>query len=96
MSIDARLEAKRRDILRLAAEYGASNVRVFGSCARGEAGPDSDVDIVVELEAGRSLFDLGGLLMDLQDLLGCKVHLVTEKMIHHHIRDSVLDEAGQL
>jgi len=70
------LNTKREEILRLAARYGAYNVRVFGSAARGEAGPDSDVDFLVELEPDRSLFDLGGLLMDLQELLECEVDVV--------------------
>jgi predicted nucleotidyltransferase len=93
MGIDEILRDKRADILRLAAQHGAYNVRIFGSVARGDAGPDSDVDVLVDLELGRSLFDLGGLLMDLQDLLGRKVHLVTEKAVHWYIRDRVLKEA---
>src|ERR1700675_4327183 len=71
MGVDELLKANREEILRLASKYGARNVRIFGSVARGEAGPESDVDILVDLEPGRSLFDLGGLLMDLRDLLGC-------------------------
>ena len=90
------VKAKRGDILRLATKHGASNVRLFGSVARKEAGPESDVDVLVDLDAGRSLFDLGGLLMDLQDLLGCKVHLVTEGALHWYIRDRVLSEAVPL
>jgi predicted nucleotidyltransferase len=90
------LEAKRQDILRLAARHGANRIRIFGSVARGEAGPKSDVDFLVDLEPGRSLFDLGGLLMDLQDLLGCKVDVVTEKGLRPRIRDRVLREAVPL
>jgi predicted nucleotidyltransferase len=79
----------------LAAQYGAYNVRVFGSVARGEADldSDSDVDFLVDLEMGRSLLDLGGLLMDLQELLGCRVDVVTEKGLRQRIRDRVLREA---
>jgi hypothetical protein len=66
---------------------------VFGSAARGEAGAESDVDILVDLDADRSLLDLGGLLMDLQDLLGRKVDVVTENALHWYIRDRVLQEA---
>ncbi len=84
---------KREEIFRLAARRGASNVRVFGSVARGEDDEKSDVDFLVDLEPGRSLLDLGGLLMDLQDLLGRKVDIVTEKGLHWYVRDRVLEEA---
>ena len=69
MGIQELLHQKRDDILAIAARHGARNVRVFGSVARGEADEASDVDFLVDLEPGRSLFDLGGLLMDLQALL---------------------------
>ena len=90
------LNDKREEILRLAALHGARNVRIFGSVARGEAGPDSDLDVLVDMEPGRSLFDMGGLLTDLQDLLGCKVDVVTEKGLHWYVRASVLEEAVPL
>jgi predicted nucleotidyltransferase len=90
------LKDKRKDILRIAARYGARNVRIFGSIVRGEATIDSDVDFLVNMEPGRSLFDLGGMLMDLQDLLDCKVDVVTEKGLRARIRDSVLKEAVPL
>ena len=90
------LRAKREDVLRLAARHGARNIRIFGSVARGEAGPDSDLDVLVDMEPGRSLFDMGGLLMDLQDLLGCKVDVVTEKGLHWYVRARVLEEAVPL
>ena len=64
------LHEKREDILRVASKRGASNIRVFGSVVRGEADSKSDINLLVDLEPGRSLFDLGGLLMNLQDLLG--------------------------
>ena len=72
------LKTKREDILRLAALRGARNLRVFGSVARGEDDSTSDVDFLVDMEPGKSLLDLGGLLMDLQELLGCPVDIVTE------------------
>jgi predicted nucleotidyltransferase len=72
MDIQA-LRVKREEILQIAAEHGARTVRVFGSVARGEADTASDLDLLVEMEPGRSLLDLGGLLMELQDLLGCRV-----------------------
>lgn len=90
------LKEKRQDILRIAAQHGAYNVRIFGSVLHGEAGPDSDVDFLVEMEPDRSLFDLGGLLMDLQALLGREVDVVTEKALHWYIRDRVIQEAQPL
>jgi len=96
MAIDKRITEKRDEILSLAARYGASNVRVFGSAARGQAGSESDIDFLVDLEPDRSLFDLGGLLMEMEDLLGAKVDILTEKGLHWYIRDRVLDEAVRL
>jgi predicted nucleotidyltransferase len=90
------LEQKRTDIFRVAAARGASNLRVFGSVARGEDDADSDIDILVDLEPDRSLLDLGGLLMDLQDLLGRRVDVATEKMLKARIRDRVLAEAVRI
>ena len=93
MSLNELLQEKREDILRVAAKRGAYNVRVFGSVARGEADSKSDIDILVDMEPGRSLFDLGGLLMDLQDLLGHDVDVVTERGLRELIRERVLKEA---
>jgi uncharacterized protein len=90
---DAKLQEKRRQIFAIAEKYGAHNVRIFGSVARGEARPDSDIDFLVELEPGRSLFDLGGLLYELQSLLGVEVDVVTEKGLRTRIREKVLREA---
>jgi len=87
---------KREKVLVIAARHGARNVRIFGSVARAEAGRDSDVDVLVDLEPGRSLFDLGGLLMDLQDLLDCRVDVVTEQGLRPRIRERVLREAVPL
>ncbi|MFO8012832.1 MAG: nucleotidyltransferase family protein [Phycisphaerae bacterium] len=96
MALDPLVAEKRGDILRLAERHGARNVRVFGSAANGQTGPESDVDFLVDLDEDRSLLDLGALLMDLQDLLGRKVDLVTEQALHWYIRDRVLDEAMPL
>ena len=96
MGIEEILKAKRDEILRIAAEHGAHNVRVFGSVARGDARPDSDVDFLVQMEDGRSLMDLGGLLGDLEDLLGRKVDVAEPEGLHWYIRDRVLAEAVPL
>ena len=96
MRIDEILVNKRKEILDIAVKNGAYNVRIFGSVARGQSEPDSDVDFLVEMEQNRSLLDLGGLLMDLQDLLGCKVDVVTEKGLRPRIRDRILREAVPL
>jgi hypothetical protein len=93
MAIEQILKQKREDILKIASRYGAKKVRIFGSVVRGEDRPDSDVDFLVELEEGRSLMDLGGLLMDLQNLLGRNVDVVTEKGLHWYIKDQILREA---
>lgn len=79
MGIDELLREKREEILKIAAKHGARNVRVFGSVARGEANEQSDVDFLVDMEPGRSLLDMGGLLMDLRGLLGRNVDVVTER-----------------
>ncbi len=90
------LREKREEILRIAAQHGATNMRVFGSLARGEARPDSDVDILIALEPGRSLIDLIALKQDLEDLLGCKVDVVTEAAVSPYIRPQVLRDAVAL
>lgn len=88
-----RLREKRQAILDLSARHGASNVRVFGSVSRGEAGPKSDVDFLVAMEQGRSLLDLAGLIVDMQEILGRPVDVVTEDCLHWYIRPRVLQEA---
>ncbi len=90
------LKVKREEILRIAARHGARNVRLFGSVARGEADDGSDVDVLVDMEPGRSLLDMGGLLMDLRELLGRDVDVVTEPSLHWYIRDRILREAVPL
>ena len=96
MTLDARLRAKRDEILRICTKYGARNVRVFGSVARGDADEQSDVDFLVELEPGRTLFDLGGLQYDLDQLLECRVDVVTERGLKPRIRERVLQETVPL
>jgi hypothetical protein len=96
MGIDERLRGQRAQILEVCAKHGARNVRVFGSAARGEADEVSDIDLLVEMEPGRSLFDLGGLQYELEQLLGCPVDLVTQRGLKARIRDRVLREAMPL
>lgn len=84
---------RRTEILQLAREHGAYNVRLFGSVARGEDQPDSDLDLLVEMEPGRSLLDHIALKQDLEDLLGREVDVVTEASLHPRLRDRVLREA---
>ena len=86
----------REEILRVASRHGARSVRLFGSAARGEAGPASDLDFLVELEDGRSLFDLVHLRQDLEELLQCKVDVVDPEGLHWSIRDRILAEAVPL
>jgi len=93
MEIEELLTIKRLDILDIASHYGAYNVRVFGSVARGDVKNDSDIDFLVDLQQGRSLFDLGGLLMDLQALLHQKVDVITPAGLRPRIRSRVMKEA---
>jgi uncharacterized protein len=90
------LQEQRSEIIRIAQNYGARNLRVFGSVARGEAGPESDVDLLVEMEAGRSFLDLVGLGQDLEDLLQRRVDVLTDASLHPRIRQQILAEARPL
>lgn len=90
------LRASREDILRIAAKHGASNVRVFGSVARGEADSESDIDLLVNMEPDRSLLDLAELLADLQKLLGHRLDVVTEEGLNEEMREQVLRETVTL
>lgn len=96
MTVADLLEARRSEILRAAARHGARNLRLFGSVARGEADAESDVDLLVDLEPGRSVFDLGGLAAEMQELLGRRVDVVTEAGLRPRIRDRILLEAVPL
>jgi len=93
MGIDELLKEKREEILAIAAKHGAYNVRVFGSVARGEATDKSDVDFLVEIEQGRTLFAHISLIQSLEDLLGRKVDVAEPENLHRYIRDRVLQEA---
>lgn len=96
MGVEELLKEKREAILRIAAKHGARNVRVFESVARGEADDRSDIDILVEMEKGRSLLDLAGLWRELNELLGRRVDVVTDKGLRDSIREQVLKEAVPL
>ena len=90
------LQGKRNDILRIAMSHGARNIRVFGSAARGEDLPDSDVDLLVEMDAGRSLLDLVALGQDLEDLLERRVDVLTDTSVHTAIPRRILADARPL
>ena len=90
------IKLKQDQILAIGRKYGVSSIRVFGSVARGDDTPSSDLDFLVELEPGRSLFDLGGLQVDLEETLNCQVDVVTENGLRDRIRKDVLEEAVAL
>jgi len=93
MGIHELISQQRGQILALAGKYGASHIRIFGSVARGSADENSDIDFLVDLEPGRSLFDLGGLLYELQQLLGRPVDVMTVAGLKPRIRERILKEA---
>lgn len=93
VKLDQVVLPNRERILQTAARYGAHSVRVIGSVARRQDDADSDIDFLVDMEPGRSLFDLGGLLMELEQLLNTKVDVVTDKGLKERIRERVLNEA---
>ena len=96
MTIDQLLREKREEIGRIAAKHGARNVRIFGSIARGEARDNSDLDLLVDTGPITSSWFPAGLVLDLEEVLGCKVEVVTEKGLHPDLRDRVLHEAVPL
>ena len=87
------VHANREQILRLARRHGVTGVRVFGSMARGDSGPQSDVDLLVEVGAEPSAWFPGGLVAELEELLGRRVQVVTERGLDELVRDRVLEEA---
>ena len=96
MTLEELRRTRRDQILRLAASYGASNVRVFGSAARGDASLASDIDFLVDLDPNRTLMDLGGLLMELQELVETRVDVATEGMLRPKVRERALADAVPL
>ena len=93
MKVNQLLEEKREEIRRIAAMHGARNVRVFGSVARGQARQDSDLDLLVDAGPETSSWFPAGLVLDLEEILGCKVEVVTEKGLNPYLKESVLQEA---
>ena len=93
MKRDTLIERRRREILEISQKHGAFNVRIFGSVSRSENDALSDIDILVDVEKGKSLFDLGELSIELEELLGCRVDIVTAKGLRKRIRDKILKEA---
>jgi predicted nucleotidyltransferase len=96
MNPNKTLSTKRDEILRIASDHGAKNLRLFGSVSRGEATEKSDVDILVKLEPGRTLLDIVAIKQDLEDLLGCNVDVVTEDAVSPYIREQILKDAISL
>ena len=96
MTVTELVHQKGDDIKRIAATHGAYNVRVFGSVARQEAGPNSDVDLLIDIGSTTSPWFPAGLILDLEELLGHRVEVVTEKGLHRALRERVLREAVPL
>lgn len=96
MNLENLIKSNRDEILAIANRHGARKIFIFGSVARGEARPDSDIDFLVEMEPGSSIFDLGGLLFDLQQTLGVNVDVVTTEGLRPRLREKVLADAVEL
>jgi len=90
------IQKKRSRILAIAGRHGATNLRIFGSVARGEAGPESDLDLLVDLEPGRSLLDHIALIQDLEEALGCRVDVVTVTALKERYKKRILKEGVSL
>jgi len=96
MILSVLLASTRDEIVRIAASHGARHVRLFGSVARGDATDQSDVDVLVDLESGRSLMDHARLIVDLERLLGRRVDVVTERGLRPRVRDAILRDSVSL
>ena len=96
MHLNDLLKSKRDEILKIAAKHGAHNVRVFGSVARGEADAQSDIDLLVEFKQGTTLLGHAALIYELEELLGVKVDVVSDRGLRERVRDRVLNEAVAL
>lgn len=93
MIIQKILDEKKEKIISIAAKYGAFNIRLFGSVARGEANQNSDVDFLMDIESGKSLLNRIALIQELEDLLECKVDVAKPENLHELIRAKILKEA---
>ena len=96
MNLESLIRDKGKEILRVSRQHGARSVRIFGSTARGEASVTSDLDILVDMETKSTLLDIVAIKQDLEDLLGCRVDVVTESALSPYIRKDVLKEAKTL
>ncbi len=88
--------ARKEEIKRIAEKHGAHNVRVFGSVVHNKTTPESDVDILINMELGRSLLDRASIQLELEQMLGCKVDVVSERGLRDRVRDHILKEALSL
>ncbi len=88
-----RIQQQKKNILAIARQHGLTHLRIFGSVVRGEETPQSDIDLLVDLEPGRSMLDLGGALIKLQELLSRKVDIVTESGLHWYLKEKIMQEA---
>ena len=93
MYLNDLLKSRREEILRIAAKHGAQNVRVFGSVARGEADSKSDIDLLVEFKPGTTLLGHAALVQELEDLLGVRVDVVSERGLRDRVRERIMQEA---
>jgi predicted nucleotidyltransferase len=91
-----RIQQQKKNILAIARQHGIVRLRLFGSVVRGEETPQSDIDLLVDLEPGRSMLDLGGALIQLQELLRRKVDIVTEGGLHWYLKEKIMQEAVPL
>lgn len=91
-----KIQQQKKNILAIARQHGLVRLRLFGSVLRGEETPQSDIDLLVDLEPGRSMFDLGGALIQLQELLRRKVDIVTEGGLHWYLKEKIIQEAVPL
>ena len=96
MKLEKMIKEKRDDILSISRRHGARRVRLFGSYARKSSSETSDLDVLIEMEPGSSLLDIVAIKQDLEDLLGCKVDVVTESSLSPYMREDVLKEAISL
>ncbi len=92
-NLKQRVHQKRTEIQQIAAKYGANNIRIFGSVARGDAKENSDIDFLMDIEAGHSLLHRISLIQELEDLLNCKVDVVKPQLLHETIKEQVLKES---